>query len=352
MSLIKSLQQQANPLSQPAKQLELLDGGVFENGELPRFKEKLREHGLGPIKPKALEVFQMNLGYMCNQTCKHCHVDAGPDRKEIMTQATMEQCLDVLKQHPIHTLDLTGGAPEMNPNFRWLIEQARPLVKEIIVRSNLTILRANEHYKTLPAFFAQNHIRVVSSLPFYAADKTDRQRGNGVFNKSIEALKTLNALGYGQEETGLMLDLVYNPVGAFLPAPQEALEHDFKTALREQFDVRFNQLLCITNLPISRYLEYLIRTDNYEEYMDKLVEAFNPAAVGGVMCTNTLSIGWNGQLYDCDFNQMLEMPLQNDAPQHIGDFDLEALQKRNIAVHQHCYGCTAGAGSSCQGTLV
>lgn len=352
MSLLKTLQRQANPLSDPAKQIEWLEGGHFESGALPRFGEKLQENGLEPLRPKTLEIFQMNLGYMCNQTCKHCHVDAGPDRKEIMDQETMEACLAVLRKHDIKTLDLTGGAPEMNPNFRWLIKAARPHVDEIIVRSNLTILRANQQYKNLPAFFAKHRLRVVSSLPFYDADKTDRQRGNGVFQKSIEALQVLNALGYGQPETGLVLDLVYNPVGAFLPAPQDALEHDFKTALREQFDIQFNQLLCITNLPISRYLEYLIRTDNYEDYMDKLVEAFNPAAVEGVMCTNTLSIGWDGRLYDCDFNQMLELPTAGDAPKHIRDFDLKALLERKIVVNQHCYGCTAGAGSSCQGTLV
>lgn len=352
MTLIQTLKRQSNPLSDPAKQLEWLSGGIFETGELPSFNQMLNAHDLHPLKPKQLEVFQMNLGYMCNQTCKHCHVDAGPDRKEIMSQTTMEQCLAILRKHKIQTLDLTGGAPEMNPNFRWLVEQARPLVDEIIVRSNLTILRANEYYKTLPAFFVQHRLRVVSSLPFYDAEKTDRQRGNGVFDKSIAALKTLNALGYGKAETGLLLDLVYNPVGAFLPAPQAALEHDFKTALKEQFDICFNQLLCITNLPISRYLEYLIKTDNYEDYMDKLVEAFNPAALSGVMCTNTISIGWDGAIYDCDFNQMLAMPTKGNAPKHINDFDLERLNDREIAINQHCYGCTAGAGSSCQGTLI
>ncbi|MEX2597433.1 MAG: arsenosugar biosynthesis radical SAM (seleno)protein ArsS [Salibacteraceae bacterium] len=352
MGLIKSLKARSSSLSYPKNQIDFLSNGLFKKGELPRFKDRLESIGNLPLKPTEIEVLQINLGYMCNQTCAHCHVDAGPDRKEIMTQSTMQDCLKVLRENSIHTLDLTGGAPEMNPHFRWFVEQAKPFVNEIIVRSNLTIILANRKHHDLPEFFAKNSLRVISSLPFYNADKTDRQRGKGVFSKSIDAIKRLNQIGYGNQETGLTLDLVYNPTGAFLPAAQASLEADFKRVLKKEFDLVFNQLFCITNLPISRFLEYLIKTDNYEDYMDKLVEAFNPDAVDGLMCRNTISVGWQGSLYDCDFNQMLELKTGGKAPKHIKDFDREALNNRTIVTNQHCYGCTAGAGSSCQGTLV
>ncbi len=350
--LTKSLKARKSNLSDPKEQIAVLEDEPFANGDLPKFSDKIKPLGHLPLKPLELEIFQMNVGYMCNQTCKHCHVDAGPDRKEIMTRETMQECLDVLKVHNIKTLDLTGGAPEMNPDFRWFVEQAQQYVDEIIVRSNLTIIVANKKYYDLPEFFSRNKVRVVSSLPFYNADKTDRQRGEGVFESSIRALKMLNEVGYGKEGSGLHLDLVYNPTGAFLPAAQEQLEADFKEALSTEFGIVFNSLFAITNLPISRFLEYLIASDNYEDYMDKLIEAFNPAAVEGVMCRNTISIGWEGSLYDCDFNQMLDLKLAGKAPKHIRDFNLEALQNRSIMINQHCYGCTAGAGSSCQGTLV
>ena len=288
---------------------------------------------------------------MCNQVCAHCHVDAGPDRKEIMTREVMQACLDVLNKTSVATLDLTGGAPEMNPHFRWFVEEARKTrVKDIIVRSNLTILRANKKYFDLPDFFAENKLHVVSSLPFYKREKTDKQRGKGVFNTSIIALQKLNEVGYGKEASGLALDLVYNPSGAFLPGDQTALEKDFKTALKEDFDIDFNNLFTITNLPISRFLEYLIASENYEDYMEALVNAFNPAALENVMCTHTLSVGYDGRLFDCDFNQMLNMEV-NAPIKNIKDFNLEALQNREIVISQHCYGCTAGAGSSCQGTI-
>lgn len=349
---MSTLTRQKHPLSKVDQQLEWLSGEPFRSLSLPTFKEKLDSYGAFPLRSSKLEIFQMNLGYMCNQTCKHCHVDAGPDRKEIMPLNVMESCLEVLSSHSIDTLDLTGGAPEMNPNFKWFIEKARPLVNEIIVRSNLTILRANETYRQLPEFFAENGLRIVSSLPFYEPDKTDRQRGAGVFEKSISALRSLNELGYGKPNSGLHLDLVYNPTGAYLPANQAILEKEFKHALAKDHGIVFNSLFCITNLPISRYLDYLIRTDNFEEYMDKLIEAFNPLALSGVMCKNTLSIDWNGQLYDCDFNQMLRLSISQKAPQSIHEFDINKLNNRIITINQHCYGCTAGAGSSCQGTLV
>ncbi|SDK91098.1 radical SAM/Cys-rich domain-containing protein [Salinimicrobium catena] len=348
---VKSLLARKNELADPQKQLDFLSNGIFAEGELPLFKEKIAKSGNFPLKPQKLEILQLNLGYMCNQVCSHCHVDAGPDRKEIMTRETMEQCLEVIRTSGTKTLDLTGGAPEMNPNFRWFVEEAAKAgIEDFIVRSNLTIILANKKFHDLPEFFKNHNIHVVSSLPFYKKEKTDRQRGKGVFSKSIEALKMLNAVGYGKEGSGLTLDLVYNPAGAFLPTNQEALEKDFKKALFEDFGIEFNQLFSITNLPISRFLEYLIASENYEDYMYALVEAFNPSAVKNVMCTNTLSVGWDGWLYDCDFNQMLSLKVASKV-KHIKDFNEEQLQDREICISQHCYGCTAGAGSSCQGSL-
>lgn len=351
MPLLKSLSARKDDLSKPANQLKFLSNGIFREGELPLFKDKIAETGNFPLKPKKLEILQLNLGYMCNQVCSHCHVDAGPDRKEIMTKETMEQCLEVIKNTAAHTLDLTGGAPEMNPNFRWFVDEASKAgIKDFIVRSNLTIILANKKYHDLPEFFKKHNVHVASSLPFYKREKTDKQRGSGVFDKSIKALQMLNAVGYAQEGTGLKLDLVYNPSGAFLPTNQAALEQDFKVALKEDFDIDFNNLFAITNLPISRFLEYLIASENYEDYMYALVEAYNPAAVENVMCTNTISISWDGWLYDCDFNQMLDLKV-NSKVQHISDYNEALLNDRNIIISQHCYGCTAGAGSSCQGSV-
>ncbi len=350
--MIKSLQARHHDLADQTTQLKILSNGIFGEGQLPTFKEKISPLGHFPLKPTGIEIFQVNVGYMCNQVCKHCHVDAGPDRREIMTRETMQQCLDVIEKTEIHTLDLTGGAPEMNPDFRWFVTEAHKRgVKEIIVRSNLTIILANPKYHDLPEFFRENNVRVVSSLPFYKADKTDRQRGEGVFGKSMEALKVLNAVGYGKKGSGLILDLVYNPSGAFLPGSQAELERDFKKELKDHFNIDFNGLFTITNMPISRFLEFLIRTENYEEYMEKLVMAFNPAAVEGVMCRNTISIDYDGHMYDCDFNQMLGLKVEKRAGQHISEFDQSKLENRSIVINQHCFGCTAGAGSSCQGTV-
>lgn len=342
---LKSLHARQNSLSNTDRQLEILSNGIFENGELPRFIDRIDQK----LSPKKLEILQINMGYMCNQVCAHCHVDAGPDRKEIMTRKTLQMCLDICKNHRISTLDLTGGAPEMNPHFRWFVEESSTHVDDLIVRSNLTILTANKTYKELPEFFAKHNVHVVSSLPFYRRNKTDRQRGDGVFDKSIKALQTLNALGYGQPNSKLQLDLVYNPAGAFLPGDQKELEADFKKALLEDFGIVFNQLYTITNMPISRFLDYLLATENYEDYMRELVLAYNPTALENVMCTNTLSVGWDGSLYDCDFNQMLDLKI-NGPIDHISGYKPE-INKRSIRVSQHCYGCTAGAGSSCQGAL-
>ncbi|MCF4100845.1 arsenosugar biosynthesis radical SAM protein ArsS [Gillisia sp. M10.2A] len=351
MALLKSLAARKDDLSSPANQLEFLSNGVFKKGKLPLFKDKIAQTNHFPLKPKKLEILQLNLGYMCNQVCSHCHVDAGPDRKEIMTKETMLQCLEVIRTTGAHTLDLTGGAPEMNPNFRWFVEEASKAgIKDFIVRSNLTIILANKKYHDLPEFFKKHKVHVVSSLPFYKRDKTDKQRGDGVFDKSIKALQMLNAVGYSQEGTGLKLDLVYNPSGAFLPTDQNLLENDFKVALKEDFNIDFNNLFAITNLPISRFLEYLIASENYEDYMYALVDAYNPTAVENVMCTNTISISWDGWLYDCDFNQMLELKVASKV-KHISQYNEDLLNDRDIIISQHCYGCTAGAGSSCQGSV-
>ena len=347
----KSLKARNNDIANTSRQMEILSEGIFANGELPTFANKIKETNQFPLRPKKLEILQINLGYMCNQVCSHCHVDAGPDRKEIMTLETMNECLEVIKKTEAHTLDLTGGAPEMNPNFRWFVEEASKAgIKDFIVRSNLTIIRANKKYHDLPLFFKKHNVHVVSSMPHWTRGKTDKQRGDGVFDKSIKALQELNAVGYGLEGSGLKLDLVYNPSGAFLPGDQMALENDFKKALKSDFNIDFHSLFAITNLPISRFLDYLIASENYEDYMYNLVEAYNPAAVENVMCTNTLSVSWDGWLYDCDFNQMLNLKVASKV-KHISDYNEDILQDRNIIINQHCYGCTAGSGSSCQGVV-
>jgi len=347
----QSLQKRESDLANSNRQLDILSGGIFKTGELPTFKDKIAETNQFPLKPKKLEILQINLGYMCNQVCEHCHVDAGPDRKEIMTRETMLQCLEVIKNTGAHTLDLTGGDPEMNPDFKWFVHEASKAgIKDFIVRSNLTIIRANKKYHDLPDFFKEHNVHVISSMPHYTRGKTDKQRGSGVFDKSIKALQELNARGYGMPGSDLRLDLVYNPSGAFLPGDQTALEKDFKKALKEDFDIEFHNLFAITNLPIARFLDYLIASENYEDYMYSLVEAYNPAAVSNVMCTNTISISWDGWLYDCDFNQMLDLKVASKV-QHISDYNEALLNDRKIIISQHCYGCTAGAGSSCQGSV-
>ncbi len=268
-----------------------------------------------------------------------------------MTKETMLQCLEVIKKTKAHTLDLTGGAPEMNPNFRWFVEEASKTgINDVIVRSNLTIIRANKKYYDLPHFFKKHNIHVVSSMPHWTRGKTDKQRGSGVFDKSIKALQELNAIGYGMPNSSLKLDLVYNPSGAFLPSNQQEMENQFKKALKEDFNIDFHNLFSITNLPISRFLDYLIASNNYEDYMYALVEAYNPEAVKSVMCTNTISVSWDGFLYDCDFNQMLNLKV-NSKIKHISEYNETILQNRTIIINQHCYGCTAGAGSSCQGAV-
>ena len=348
---LQSLHKRESDLAQSNRQLEILSNGIFRDGELPTFAQKIKETNQFPLRPASLDILQINVGYMCNQVCEHCHVDAGPDRTEIMTRETMELCLEVIRNTGANTLDLTGGAPEMNPDFRWFVDEASKAgIKDFIVRSNLTIMRANKKYHDLPQFFKEHNVHVVSSMPHWTRGKTDKQRGDGVFDASIKALQELNAVGYGLPGSDLRLDLVYNPTGAFLPGDQASMEKDFKKALLEDFGIQFHNLFAITNLPIARFLDYLIASENYEDYMYSLVEAYNPAAVKNVMCTNTISVSWDGWLYDCDFNQMLDLKLAGKV-KHIKDYNEELLSNRDIIISQHCYGCTAGAGSSCQGAV-
>jgi len=348
---MKSLKAVHSNLSNAQSQIEIIEHGQSGDFELIPFQQKLEQSNLYPLKPFQVEIFQINIGKMCNQMCKHCHVDAGPDRKEIMTRETMQVCINVLaKNEQLKTVDITGGAPELNPNFEWFVEEISKLQRHIIVRCNLTIILANKKYNNLPQFYKKHHIEVVASLPFYSQDRTDRQRGNGVFEDSIKALQMLNEIGYGKRDSELQLNLVYNPAGAFLPPPQQSLEKEYKNSLNKTFGIEFNNLYVITNMPISRYLDYLLTSGNYESYMEKLVNAYNPVAASNVMCRNTISISWDGYLYDCDFNQMLELKVKCSSS-HISDFDINKLNKRDIITGQHCYGCTAGSGSSCGGAV-
>jgi len=332
---------------------ELLTVPVF------RFENALDRHAL-QLKPLSVETLQVNITKLCNQACRHCHVDASPKRTEQMDKRTVERCLEILAQHSsITTLDLTGGAPELNPYFDDFVREARALGKRVMVRHNLTVTfdgnpQTGESKAYLPEFFAQQRVEVISSLPYYQEFFTDKQRGLGVFRKSIDGIRLLNEYGYGKPETGLVLNLVYNPVGPFLPAAQASLEADYKQELWERFGLLFNNLYTITNMPIHRFKEALERSGGYEEYMEKLVNAFNPAAAEGVMCRSLVSVGYDGRLYDCDFNQMLDMQITtgiNGSQRHrtIFDFDFDEILNRTIAFASHCYGCTAGAGSSCGG---
>jgi len=346
-----SFKRQGRTIVNPKVQMKYINGVGNKENKIPSFNDKLKEYGQLPLTVSKLEILQVNIGYMCNQTCEHCHVDAGPDRKEIMSKETMVECLKIVKSAKIDVVDITGGAPEMNPEFRWFIKEINLLgVKDVIVRSNLTIVLANKKFNDLPDFFKKNKLHIISSLPCYTLDNTDKQRGKGVFKKSIQVLKQLNDLGYGKNED-LKLDLVYNPGGAFLPGDQLALEKDYKKELFNSYDLTFNKLYTITNMPISRFLDYLVSSGLFTEYMNTLVNSFNPSTIKGLMCKNTLSVGWDGRLYDCDFNQMLDLPV-NDDIRHIKDINLEQLSKRQIVTSQHCYGCTAGSGSSCQGVTI
>ncbi len=336
----------SNPLASAAEQLRLLEQSTVS----PPFDFRLNQAGIFPLRATGITVFQINVGKLCNQTCRHCHVDAGPDRTEAMSLETAEQCVRALAKTDIPTADITGGAPELNPHFRWLVEQVRGLGRHVIDRCNLSVLLLPSQ-ADLAEFLADHRVEIIASLPSYRAGQTDAQRGEGVFEKSMEALRLLNRFGYGRPDSGLALNLVHNPVGAFLPPKQEAIEAQFKKELRTRHGIEFNQLYTITNMPISRFLEFLIESGNYEQYMTRLANAFNPAAAAGVMCRYTLSVGWDGRLYDCDFNQMLDLSLDHGLPSHIRDFDPAKLHHRQIVTRNHCFGCTAGSGSSCGGAV-
>jgi radical SAM/Cys-rich protein len=335
-----------NPLASAEHQLRIL----ADPSACPPFEQRMATAGLDPLHATGITVFQINVGKLCNQTCRHCHVDAGPDRQEVMSRETAELCIAALARTDIPTVDITGGAPELNPNFRWLVEQATQLGRHVMDRCNLSVLLLPSQ-ADLAEFLARHRVEVIASLPYFRATQTDAQRGDGVFDKSIKAMQLLNRLGYGREGSGLTLNLVYNPVGAFLPPKQEAVEAQFRRELQRAHGVTFNHLYTITNMPISRFLEFLVDSGNYEGYMERLANAFNPAAAAGVMCRYTLSVGWDGTLYDCDFNQMLELPVNHGAPGHLRDFDPATLHRRRIVTGNHCYGCTAGSGSTCGGAI-
>lgn len=343
-----SLVRRQSTLAYAQAQREILQGNQI--ADLPHFDASLSKHQLPVLQAAGVEVLQINVGKLCNQTCTHCHVDAGPDRRESMSRETAQAVISALDRLAIPTLDITGGAPEMNPNFRWLVQEAHALNRRIIDRCNLTILVANG-YRDLPQFLADHQVEVVASLPCYLEDNCDRQRGDGVFQRSIDALRILNELGYGKADSGLRLTLVYNPVGPSLPPNQAQLEDAYRRELKSRYDIVFNQLHTITNLPISRFLDDLLQAEKYEAYMRKLVDSFNPQTVPHVMCRTTLSVDWLGNLYDCDFNQMLELPVTTQS-RRIEELDWDELTRRTIATGRHCFGCTAGNGSSCQGAVL
>jgi len=316
-----------------------------------KFAQKLAEHSIS-LRRGRPEILQVNVGKLCNLTCVHCHVNAGPKRKEIMTHETIDRVLEWLGKTEIPVVDLTGGAPEMIPDFRYFIERVKTLEspRHVIDRCNLTIL-LDPGYEELPEFLAKHKVEIIASMPCYTPRNVNMQRGGGVFDGSIAALQRLNSLGYGIEPD-LPLHLVYNPVGAFLPGPQTELESDYKRELKGHFGIVFNKLYSITNLPIGRFAAYLRHNDKLEEYMELLISAFNPATIDGLMCRNTLSVGWRGEVYDCDFNQQLDMQWVNGQALFLWDLDPDAIDNREIMTGDHCFGCTAGAGSSCGGAIV
>jgi radical SAM/Cys-rich protein len=320
-----------------------------------RFATKLAEHAL-PLRHTKTEVLQINVGKLCNLTCIHCHVNAGPKRKEIMTRETVDRLIDWLAKTDIPTVDITGGAPEMIPDFKYLVERLKLLTppRHIIDRCNLTIL-LEPGYEDFAAFFARHRVEIIASMPCYSPENVNAQRGQGVFDASIKALQLLNSLGYGTDPA-LPLHLVYNPNGAFLPGPQEELEADYKRELHEHFGIVFNKLYTITNLPIARFASYLKNNNLLADYMALLNDAFNPATVNGLMCRNTINVSWQGEVFDCDFNQMLKMGWSRNGGRgdalHLWDVDPTQVEHREILTGDHCFGCTAGAGSSCGGALV
>ena len=317
------------------------------------FIDRLRQEHFALTRTD-LTTIQINVGKLCNQACLHCHVDAGPKRTEIMDRRTVELALELTRAANAQTVDLTGGAPELNPSFRFLVEQNRKDGRQVMDRCNLTVL-FEPGQEDLAEFLAEHQVEIVASLPCYSEENVTAQRGQGVYDKSIRALQKLNALGYGQEGSALLLNLVYNPVGAHLPPPQESLTADYKRELGERFGLTFNNLFTITNMPIARFAHSLERDGKLNEYMELLAHAFNPSTLDSLMCRHLVSISWDGYVYDCDFNQMLDLRLGNGSPLRLGEHSANSLVQqligRNVRLDSHCYGCTAGAGSSCGGAL-
>jgi radical SAM/Cys-rich protein len=323
-------------------------------GPGPDFRHALEQHGCSSLTREETATLQINVGKLCNQACHHCHVDAGPKRTEIMPRHIAQRVMELLAASPaVATVDITGGAPELNPHFRFLVEESRRLGRHVIDRCNLTVL-LEPGSDGLPEFLAAQEVEIAASLPCYTRENVEKQRGHGVFEKSISALRRLNALGYGLPDSKLRLNLVFNPVGPYLPPPQETLEADYRAQLRERFGVEFHRLLTIANMPIHRFADFLCQSGRYQAYMSLLVDHFNPLTVPRLMCRSLVSVGWNGKLYDCDFNQMLELKMGEDPDQPCTIWDIPSfsgLAGKGIATGSHCFGCTAGAGSGCQGAL-
>jgi len=311
---------------------------------MSEIEERIRGVQSGPLKACGIRTFQMNLGYKCTMSCKHCHVEAGPRRTELMGKDIVEASLRILKDCSIETLDLTGGAPELNPHFRYLIGHARASGRHVIVRSNLTIF-LEEGMQDLPDFYADHDVEITASLPHYTESATDRVRGTGTFSRSMEALRKLNGVGYGSAD-GKRLNLVYNPFGAFLPACQSELEQQYRESLRSLFGITFNRLYTVANMPIGRFRDFLVRSNSIRQYMEEVKRRFNPETLNNLMCRSLISVGWDGKLYDCDFNQMLGVTVDGGQPPHIKDFDYAMLANRTIVMGSHCFVCTAGQGST------
>ena len=349
---VLSLLKRRSPLSSPERQLQDLDAVDLTAAKQPgEFATALTGCDRYPLTPAQLEIFQINIGKLCNMTCRHCHVDAGPDRtRENMDRATVDACLSALDRTDAHTVDITGGAPELNPHFRYLVDECVKRGKHVIDRCNLTVLLL-PGMQDLPEWLAERGVEIVCSLPHYRKRNTDKQRGDGTYEKSIQVLKRLNQAGYGEGNPQRRLTLMTNPVGAFLATNQERAERDWKRGLKRNHGVTFDRLIALNNMPISRYLEWLEDSGNLQGYMELLVNSFNPGAVDGLMCRNTVSIGWDGRIYDCDFNQMLALDarLDDGSVTTIYDFDPQQFSQRQIVTARHCFGCTAGAGSSCGG---
>ena len=346
----RTLRSRRQPLADPDTQLGTLTDVEPGNADYD-FDARLQRAGVEPLTPVSLNIFQINVGRLCNMSCRHCHVDAGPDRVvENMDRATIDACLAALDLSGAHTVDITGGAPELNPHFRYLVDACVERGLHVIDRCNLTVVLLPK-LADLPEWLAQRGVEIVCSLPHYRRRNTDAQRGDGTYEKSIRALRRLNNAGYGQGDPARILTLMANPAGAFLAGNQNALEAEWKASLIRHHGVSFDRLFCLNNMPIARFLEWLLESENLEAYLQRLTNAFNPAAVDGLMCRNTLSVAWDGRIFDCDFNQMLELEsiLPGARRPTIHDFDLDALMARRIVTERHCFGCTAGQGSSCGG---